>query len=189
MYSPGKEIGDPSAVTVRRMTVRDISAALSILEESPEAAIWSRASLLESASKATAWAAEMEGRVVGILLGRVAADEFEILNLAVGRMHRRRGVASKLVSAALGYAGTAGAQQAYLEVRASNEVAIALYAKTGIPRLRAPPKLLSRSRGGRRAAGIAGFRNKPLVFLDLYLAAALHCASFALLCNTPFTNL
>ncbi len=131
MLSPGKEIGDSSAVTVRRMAERDISAALTILEESPEAAIWSRASLVEEVSKGAAWAAEMEGHVVGILLGRVAADEFEILNLAVGRMHRRRGVASKLVSAALGYAGTAGAQKAYLEVRASNEGAIALYAKLG----------------------------------------------------------
>jgi ribosomal-protein-alanine N-acetyltransferase len=86
---------------------------------------------LESASKAAAWAAEMEGRVVGILLGRVAADEFEILNLAVGKVHRRRGIATKLVSEALEYSRIGGAQQAYLEVRASNEGAIALYAKMG----------------------------------------------------------
>lgn len=131
MHSPGKKISDPSAATVRRMTERDISAALTILEESPEAAIWSRASLLESASKATAWAAEMEGRVVGILLGRVAADEFEILNLAVGKVHRRRGVATKLASTALEYSRAAGAQHVYLEVRASNEGAIAFYAKMG----------------------------------------------------------
>jgi ribosomal-protein-alanine N-acetyltransferase len=131
MHSPDKEICDSSAVTVRRMTERDISAALAILEESPEAAIWSRASLLESASNGAAWAAEMEGRVVGILLGRVAADEFEILNLAVSKVHRRRGIATKLASTALEYSRAAGAQQSYLEVRASNEGAIALYAKMG----------------------------------------------------------
>jgi ribosomal-protein-alanine N-acetyltransferase len=80
---------------------------------------------LESASQGIAWAAELDGCVAGILIGRVAADEFEILNLAVRQACRRRGVATQLVRAALDYARTAGATQTYLEVRASNEAAIA----------------------------------------------------------------
>ncbi len=131
MLSPGEKIGNSPAVSVRRMSASDVSAALSILEESPEASIWSRESLLESASQGIAWAAELDGRVAGILIGRVAADEFEILNLAVGKACRRRGVATQLVSAALEYARTAGVLQTYLEVRASNEGGIALYMRKG----------------------------------------------------------
>jgi ribosomal-protein-alanine N-acetyltransferase len=131
MHSPGDKINNPKPVTVRRMSESDASSAYSILEESPEASIWSRESLQESVSQGVAWAAELDGRVAGILIGRVAADEFDILNLAVGQACRRRGVARQLVSVALEYARTAGALQAYLEVRASNEGGIAFYTRMG----------------------------------------------------------
>src|ERR1700691_3725452 len=105
MHAPGEKIGNSSAVRVRRMFASDASAALSILQESPEASIWSRESLLETVSQGNSWAAEVDGRAAGILIGRVAADEFEILNLAVGKAFRRQGVATQLVSAALESAG------------------------------------------------------------------------------------
>ena len=131
MHSPGEKIDDSSAITVRRMTASDASAAHSILKESPEASIWSKESLLESVSQGIAWAAEVDGRVAGILIGRVAADEFEILNLAVVNACRRRGIATQLVSSALEYARTSGARRTYLEVRASNAGGIAFYARMG----------------------------------------------------------
>jgi ribosomal-protein-alanine acetyltransferase len=131
MHAPGEKIGIPSAITVRRLCAPDASAALSILKESPEASIWSRESLLESASQGIAWTAELDARIAGVLVGRVVADEFEILNLAVAKSFRRRGVATKLVSAALEHARVAGARQAYLEVRASNEGGISLYGQMG----------------------------------------------------------
>ncbi len=86
---------------------------------------------MESVSNGIAWAAELHGSIAGILIGRVAADEFEILNLAVGKAWRRRGVATKLVGAALAHARTAGAGQAYLDVRASNQGGIAFYERLG----------------------------------------------------------
>jgi [ribosomal protein S18]-alanine N-acetyltransferase len=131
MNVPGEKISDSSAVTVRPMSSLDVSAALSILEESPEASTWSREALLESASKGIAWAAELDGRVAGILIGQAAADEFEILNLAVGKLCRRRGVATHLVNAAVDWSRASGARQAYLEVRASNEGGTAFYARMG----------------------------------------------------------
>jgi ribosomal-protein-alanine N-acetyltransferase len=131
MHAPGEKIGIPSSFLVRRMCASDVTAVLSILEESPEASIWSRESLWESASQGIAWTAELDARIAGVLVGRVAADEFEILNLAVAKSFRRRGVATKLVSAALEHAPVAGARQAYLEVRASNEGGISLYRQMG----------------------------------------------------------
>jgi len=131
MHAPGEKASASSTITVRRMSAQDVSATLSILEESPEASMWSRESLLESAEQGTAWAADLDGRVAGILIARAAADELEILNLAVGKACRRRGVATKLVRFVLQEAQSAGATQAFLEVRASNLGGIALYTRLG----------------------------------------------------------
>ncbi len=109
------------------MLPADAPAAHRILRESPEASMWSLESLEGLASSGIALVAELDGSVAGILVGRVAADECEILNLAVGRAWRRRGAATILVRTALERARAAGANQAYLEVRASNRRAIALY--------------------------------------------------------------
>jgi len=131
MISPDRKIKITPDVTTRHMSASDVSAVLFILEESPEASIWSRESLSESASWGTAWVAELGGSVAGILVGRVAADEFEVLNLAVAKSWRRRGIATRLLMAALENARTAGARQAYLDVRASNQGGIALYERLG----------------------------------------------------------
>jgi ribosomal-protein-alanine N-acetyltransferase len=122
---------DVAVFGVRPMSNSDISAALSILEESPEAARWSSASLLECVLSGSSWVAELDARVAGILIGRAAADEFEILNLAVAKIFRRRGVGTRLVTAVLGSAKAAGALQTYLEVRASNGGGIAFYTGLG----------------------------------------------------------
>lgn len=127
----GEKIDGSTAVTVRQMSESDVSAALSLLEESPEASMWSKESLVASASGGNAWAAEAGGCVAGILIGRIAADEFEVLNLAVGKAFRRRGIATQLVIAAFDCARTGGARHAYLEVRASNQGGIAFYARLG----------------------------------------------------------
>ncbi|HWF13105.1 MAG TPA: ribosomal protein S18-alanine N-acetyltransferase [Candidatus Acidoferrales bacterium] len=89
--------------------------------------MWSMESLEESASRWIAWVAERDGRVVGFLAGRPAADEFEILNLAVGTEFRRKGIASQLIQTAIDTARSARVANIFLEVRASNEAGIALY--------------------------------------------------------------
>jgi ribosomal-protein-alanine N-acetyltransferase len=131
MHAPDETIGGTSPVRVRRMSASDVPAALAVLQESPEASIWSNESLLESVAHGNGWAAELDGSFAGFLIGQVAGDEFEILNLAVGKACRRQGVGTQLVSAALEYALTADAPEAYLEVRASNEGGIAFYTRLG----------------------------------------------------------
>ena len=56
-----------------------------------------------------------------------AADQGEIANLSVAKSARRRGIANALLQHALAYALSRGVISAYLEVRASNEAAKALY--------------------------------------------------------------
>lgn len=117
-------------VFVRDLRIEDRLAIGKIIAESPEAALWSADSLLEAASGGMrAWVAEFNGETSGVLIGRTAAGEFEILNLAVSRDHRRRGIASLLLEAALRWSRGAGTKRMLLEVRASNEAAIRLYAR------------------------------------------------------------
>jgi ribosomal-protein-alanine N-acetyltransferase len=121
-----------SAVAIRKLAKSDVPAGMAILQESPEAAAWSQESLVRLASADPAsWVAEINGAPVGFLIGRVAADEFEILNMAVSRARRRNGIGSKLLESALKFSRTAGCVRAYLEVRASNASAIALYTRHG----------------------------------------------------------
>ena len=67
----------------------------------------------------------------GFLLGRVVADEAELLTLAVLPDHRRRGVGKALVHGFLTQSRQRAATRAFLEVAASNHSAIRLYDSAG----------------------------------------------------------
>jgi ribosomal-protein-alanine N-acetyltransferase len=79
------------------------------------------------------WVARGEpgGEPLGFALAWHAADEVHLLDLAVDPEARRRGVGRELVGAVLGYAREAEARLVLLEVRASNDAAIALYRSSG----------------------------------------------------------
>ena len=118
-------------ITIRRMIPSDASAAHALLEESLEAAQWAMASIAESAQSGVGWVAESGNCAAGLLIGRAAADEFEILNMAVARAYRGQGLGSRLLREALDWAIESGARHAHLEVRASNRAAVRLYQRSG----------------------------------------------------------
>jgi [ribosomal protein S18]-alanine N-acetyltransferase len=67
----------------------------------------------------------------GLIVGRVAADEAELLTLAVARERQRLGVGARLVEKLCRAAGKRGAQLLYLEVAEGNSAARAFYASLG----------------------------------------------------------
>lgn len=67
----------------------------------------------------------------GFVLGRVIADEAELLTIAVEATARRRGTGRNLLAAFLDEVARRGAAVAFLEVSADNEAAIALYRSGG----------------------------------------------------------
>ncbi len=67
----------------------------------------------------------------GMILTRLAADEAEILTLAVTHAARRQGIARALLRAATTTLAGQGAQALFLEVSDSNDAARALYLATG----------------------------------------------------------
>ncbi len=75
--------------------------------------------------------AESGPRIAGFLCAWIVAKELHINNIAVHPGYRRRGVASQLLLEMLRRARVKGATAAYLEVRASNDAAKALYQRYG----------------------------------------------------------
>ena len=74
------------------------------------------------------WVADGEGELRGYLIGLELPDGFELLNLLVPPAARRQGVGSFLLAELLVLAGAA---TIFLEVRAENEAALALYTLAG----------------------------------------------------------
>ncbi len=71
------------------------------------------------------------GPLQGFILSRVAADEAEILTVAVAAKARRAGLGGRLLAANLAALGGAGVKTLFLEVDAGNAAARALYAAFG----------------------------------------------------------
>ena len=67
----------------------------------------------------------------GFILARAAADEAEILTLAVAPTARRKGLGRALVRAVMVHAQTLGIRNLFLEVAAGNDAAQGLYRGLG----------------------------------------------------------
>jgi ribosomal-protein-alanine N-acetyltransferase len=109
-------------------------AAIAAMERAVFSDPWSAESIRETVGMAwifTAVAEGTDGAIVGYVFCREVAGESEILNIAVDPAGRRAGVGRVLLDAALTWAEGRGARETFLEVRASNAAAIALYERTG----------------------------------------------------------
>lgn len=72
--------------------------------------------------------------VAGFILGRVAADEAELLSIGVAPALQRLGLARRQVHALAGRVQSMGAAKLHLEVSAFNAPALALYTALGFER-------------------------------------------------------
>ncbi|MDT4967652.1 MAG: [ribosomal protein S18]-alanine N-acetyltransferase [Acidobacteriota bacterium] len=70
-------------------------------------------------------------RLSGFIASRLIGDELHVNNVAVRDAYRRAGIGRKLLERVLTAARKSGASAAFLEVRASNEAAKALYSRCG----------------------------------------------------------
>ena len=70
-------------------------------------------------------------RIVGFAVSRMAADEAEILSIAVAGSHRGRGLSRNLLLTHLGHLAGRGVRTVFLEVEENNQPARRLYQRTG----------------------------------------------------------
>jgi len=144
--------------TLRALAREDLDAWASLLDEEP-GHLWTRALLQDELTG--------EGRFpvgafdAGALVGAIAiqaipsADEVWILDVTVARAHRRRGVARALVEAALSHARSvdgASTTSVWLEVRAGNAAARALYRAAGFVEVAVRKGYYPTTTGGREDA-------------------------------------
>lgn len=95
---------------------------------------WSRqafADLLANCAVHALAADDDAGSLIGYGLCALAADEAEILNLAVAPRARAQGAGRALLESLLEWLRARGARTVFLEVRRSNQTAIALYRRFG----------------------------------------------------------
>lgn len=131
---------------IRAADTRDL-AAVHAIERAAFRDPWSLRQLAACLSADTLFlVAHRAAQVLGYVIVRIAADEGELLNVAVVPAARRQGIGRALIRAALAAAGARGARTVYLEVRESNLGARQLYAGEGF-------EMIGRRRGYYRTPG------------------------------------
>jgi len=118
---------------IRKMTADDIPAVVE-LDKMSFSLPWPERSFrfeLTDNPASRCWVAEVDGRVVGMIVVWLLVEEAHVATLATHPDLRRQGIAKKLLSHALRYLIDEGAQTSFLEVRASNIAAQEMYRKFG----------------------------------------------------------
>jgi len=115
------------------MEAHDIPYVLAVQDSSPGTAHWVASAYGDlSAGQFQVFVAECDTNgVCGFVVARCAGVEFEILNIAVAEVRRRKGIGTALLGEALLGAKAKSAATAFLEVRASNIAAAEFYARHG----------------------------------------------------------
>ncbi|MBD5509189.1 MAG: ribosomal protein S18-alanine N-acetyltransferase [Lachnospiraceae bacterium] len=119
-------------IEYREMTEGDVTF-ISRLEEETFSMPWSAASFLQMIEKEDAryYVAEEDGKLLGGCGLLLIAGEGNITNVVVTPEARRRGVATGMLNHLLAAGDREGLTAYTLEVRVSNQAAIALYEKLG----------------------------------------------------------
>lgn len=120
---------------LREMTEADLGAVLSI-EREVHAHPWTLGNFsdaLRSGYQCKVF--ESAGVVMGYAVMILAVDEAELLDIAIDKAHQRKGIGRKLLEAMSSLARYENMRRMVLEVRASNQPAIALYRASGFEQI------------------------------------------------------
>jgi ribosomal-protein-alanine N-acetyltransferase len=113
----------------------DLPSIIALEREVPGLVHWSEqiyaAVFNLSAPDRNLWVITQDGNLQAFLVARFGATECELENLVVAESQRRRGLASELLRTLIASARERNLDRILLEVRESNQVARALYAKLG----------------------------------------------------------
>jgi len=103
---------------------------------------------------------DIDGRVTGYGIMSIAAAEAHVLNLCVHPDYQRLGYGRRMLNALLLKAQDSKVDKVFLEVRPSNEAALALYLSVGFERIGLRPGYYQ-AEGGREDAVILAATLRP----------------------------
>jgi len=120
-------------VTIRPATLADIPSMLQLDRQSATAAHWTdeqyRQAFQSEGPPRLLLVAESSLNIVGFLVARHVAPEWELENIVVAPSARRKGLGMRLLGALLAAARETNSSAIFLEVRESNAAARTLYEK------------------------------------------------------------
>lgn len=117
------------------MTEKDLDEILRI-EYRVYSHPWSRGNFADSiGSGYSCWVCRIGGELVGYFVLMMVVDEAHLLNISVAEKRQGLGFGARLLRQAMATAQRAGATTMLLEVRPSNEKALALYRHFGFRQL------------------------------------------------------
>ena len=120
-------------LTIRKMTVEDVPAVVE-LDRLSFSLPWPERSFrfeLTDNPASRCWVAELDGQVIGMIVVWLIVEEAHVATLATHPDYRRQGIGKRLLAHTLIELMREGARSSFLEVRASNVPAQAMYRKFG----------------------------------------------------------
>lgn len=139
-------------VLIRPMQQADVSAVAS-LEQRVQSHPWSANQLADSQQQHQCQVLLVDHQVVGFCILQPVLDEANLLLMAVAPEWQGHGLGYKLLQHSIAALGD-GCSQVFLEVRASNRAAIALYHKADFHQIDRRKQYYPRVGGGREDAVI-----------------------------------
>ncbi|HEX5337966.1 MAG TPA: ribosomal protein S18-alanine N-acetyltransferase [Gallionella sp.] len=116
---------------MRVMTQADADAVLAI-EQAVQAYPWTRGNFRDALDSGYVCRVdEADGAIRGYAMLMPTVDEAELLNIGVAAAHQRKGLGRAMLLEMLDVARAKNMRRVFLEVRASNVAAIALYRSAG----------------------------------------------------------
>ncbi|MBK8781576.1 MAG: ribosomal protein S18-alanine N-acetyltransferase [Anaerolineales bacterium] len=127
------KLEDLSGLVIRKMTLQDLEQVVAI-DQISFSLPWPVRSFqfeLTDNEASRCWVADLDGRIVAMLVGWFIVDELHVATIATHPEFRGQGLGKSILLHALLAAREEGAIKSFLEVRESNEVAQKMYRDFG----------------------------------------------------------
>lgn len=155
-------------LTIRKMTLEDVPSVID-LDQKSFSLPWPERSFrfeLTANPASRCWVADLEGKIVGMIVVWLIVDEAHVATLAIHPDLRRRGIGTKLLSHALRQMIDEGARSSFLEVRESNFSAQEMYRKFGYEASGRRPRYYKDNDEDAILMNLASLRAERLIFDD-----------------------
>jgi [ribosomal protein S18]-alanine N-acetyltransferase len=153
---------------IRKMTLEDVPNVIE-LDQKSFSLPWPERSFrfeLTVNPASRCWVAELEGKIVGMIVVWLILEEAHVATIATHPDFRRKGIGTKLLSYTLRHLIDEGARSSFLEVRESNFSAQEMYRKFGYEASGRRPRYYKDNNEDAILMNLASLQAERLIFDD-----------------------